>query len=102
MLVTIQYCGHQTRLEVIQLETGIAQASDLDHCCDTQVQSCASGQPKQINAARGDVLAHLPGRNDEASGLEFVMKLGVNQVHLAQIGLARIASYPRAMLDRLT
>ena len=49
---------------------------------------------------RVDVFAHLPGRHDETGGAQFVMQLGVDQVHLAQVRLGRIARHPRSMLDR--
>ncbi len=54
-----------------------------------------------FDAAGRDVLAHLTGRDGEAGGRQLSMQLRVEQVHLAQIGLGRIARHPRAVLDRL-
>ena len=52
-----------------------------------QVQPRAGRQAEQIEAARRDVLAHLPGRHGEAGGAQLVVQLGVDQVDLAQVRL---------------
>ena len=42
-----------------------------------------------------------PGANDEALGAQLVEQFGMDQMHLAQVGLGRILADARAMLDRL-
>ena len=63
-----------------------------------QPQPGAGGQREQVHAAGGDVLAHLAGRDVEAAGRQLVVQLGVDQVHLAQVGLRRVAPHARAVL----
>ena len=57
------------------------------------------GSPSRSTPAGRDVLAHLPRRHGEAGGAQLVVQLGVDQVHLAQVGLGRVARHPRAVLD---
>ena len=52
------------------------------------------GQGEEVEAARGDVFAHLAGRQREAASTQLVVELGVDEVHLAQVGL--VGSRPRA------
>ena len=85
----------------IQLSARIAQARHLDHRRVAQAQPGAGRQPQQVDAAGGDVLAHLPGHHREPGGPELLVQLGVDQVHLAQVGLVRVAGDARAVLDRL-
>jgi hypothetical protein len=63
------------------------------------VQSRAGRQGEQIDAAGGDVLAHLSRGHGEARATQLVVQFGVKQVHLAQVGLTRVARHTRAMLD---
>ncbi len=99
--VTRQCRRHQAPLHPVQLSAGVAQAGHLDHGRFTQVQSGTGRQPEEIDATRGDVLAHLPCRHDETRGTQLVVQLSVEQVHLPQVGLARIPRHARAMLDRM-
>lgn len=61
VFISREHCGHQPWLEAVQLEAGVPQTSHFNHCCLAQAQARASWESEQINAARGDVLAHLPG-----------------------------------------
>ncbi len=102
VVVTRQYRRHQAGLETIQLGTRIPQAGHLDHRRIPQVQPRADRQPEEINAAGGDILTHLPGGHGKARVPQFVKQLGMNEMHLAPIGLARVVHHPRAMFDPLT
>src|SRR5205807_1301281 len=55
-------------------------------------------QSEQIDSSRGYILSHLPGRYRKASGAQLVVKLGVDQMNLAQIGLIRISRQSGEML----
>jgi hypothetical protein len=79
---------------VIQLDAGIPQACDFDNGRVAQMQPRPGWQSKQINAARRDILTHLPGCDGESSGPELVMEFSMDQVDLAQVGLARVTCYP--------
>jgi hypothetical protein len=50
-------------------------------------------QPQKIDAARRDVLAHLPGRDGEAVLPQLVVQLGMDQMDLAQIGLGGVSRH---------
>ena len=41
-----------------------------------------------------------PAATAKPAAAQLVVQLGVDQVHLAQVGLGRVARHPRAMLDR--
>jgi hypothetical protein len=100
-LVAPQGRFHQALLNPVQLGTGIAQPRHLDEGVLAQLELCAGRKPEQIDAAGGHVFAHLPGRDGEPGVSKLVVQLGVNQVYLAQVGLALVACHARAMLDRL-
>jgi len=97
-LVPAECGGHQTCLNAVQLGTRIAQTLHFDNS-PTEMQPCTYRQTEEIDTARRDVLAHLPGRDCETTRSQFVVQFGVDQVNLAQIGLGRVARDPRAVLD---
>jgi DNA-directed RNA polymerase specialized sigma24 family protein len=59
--------------EAVQLRARVTKAGHLDHYLLTQAQQRAGGQPEQVDAERGDVLAHLPGRNHESGAPQLVV-----------------------------
>src|SRR5262249_53282076 len=98
--IAVQYRFQQARLEAFELRTGIAQASELDDRLRPEVQPCTCWQMQQVDAARRDILPHLPSPHVETAGTQLVMQFRMDQVHLPQIGLARVAGHARAMFDR--
>jgi hypothetical protein len=58
----------------------------------TTASAPSRSRAQQIDAACRDVLAHLTGLHREAVAAQFIVQFGVDQVHLAQVGLARVAS----------
>src|SRR5262249_2765032 len=99
LCIAIQDGCQEALLKVVQLGAGVAQAGHLDHCLIAQVEARAGRQAKQIDAARGDVLAHITSGYGKAGSVQFLMQFRMDQMDLAQVGLARVARYPRAMLD---
>ena len=55
----------------------------------------------EVEALCGDVLAHLSGSNLESGGLELTVQLDVDEVHLSQVGLARVPGDPGPVLHGL-
>ena len=89
--VTAQHRRHQPGLKAVQLGAGVAQARHFNHSRCADVQTCSGWQGQQVNAGGGDVLAEIAGPHREIGGHQFLEQLGVQQVHLPQIRLARIA-----------
>ncbi len=100
LLVTLERRGHEPWLDLIELHAGVPETGHFDDSGIAQAEPSPRGQREQMNPARGDVLTHLSSRHGEAVRPEAVVKLGVDQMDLAQIRLARIARDPRAMLNR--
>lgn len=96
--VPIEHGVHQAWLKEVKLLAGVSQAGNLDHDLADR-EPGARRQRQQIEAAGGDVLADIAGRNSEALAGQFVEQLGVDQMDLAQVRLRRIASYARTMPD---
>ena len=88
----------QSGLKSIDLRARVAQAGQFDDRLGADAQMRASGQAQQLDAAGGDVLAELARRDREASCRQCAQQFGVEQMHLAQVGLQRVARYARAML----
>src|SRR5687768_1326532 len=65
-LVMPERGGHQAGLDAVQLRTRISKTRDLDDRVGAEMEPRARRQREQIDAARGDVLAHLPRRELEA------------------------------------
>src|SRR5215472_18325465 len=83
-LVASQCRRHQSILNVVELAARVAQTGYLDDRRRAEMQLRAGRQPQQIDAARRDVLAHLPGRDGEAALPQLVVQLGMDQMDLAQ------------------
>ena len=60
----------------------------------------ARAQAQQVDAARGDVLAHDARPDPETGPGQLVQQLAVDQMHLPQIGLGGIRPDPGTVLDR--
>ena len=80
---------------------GLRKSGDLDHGACPQMQPRARRQRQQIDAVSGDVLAEVGGTHDKTLHPQFLEQFGVDQVHLAQVGLGRIAADAGTVLDRL-
>ena len=102
LLIALQDRRQQPGLEVVRLETRIAQARDFDHGGGAQLQPRPGWQSQQIHPTCGDILAHLPGDCGETGSVERIMEFSVDQADLTQVGLGRVMRHPRAMLDPLT
>jgi len=78
--------------DAVELGAWVAQPGDLDHRLSAgDVGSAPVGSASKVDAAGGDVLAHDAGRHREPGGDQRVMQLGMDEVDLPQIGLARVA-----------
>ena len=99
LLIVPEQRSQEARLDAIELSARISQAHHFDGRRVAESQQCPSRQTEQVHAERRDVLAHLAGAHVEARRLKLIVQLGMNQMHLAQIGLARVARHSRAMPD---
>lgn len=81
--IAIQYGAHQTILEPVQLHAWISQPRNLDQRL-ANPELRAGAQIQQIDAPRRNVLAHVARLDLETACAQLVVKLGLNQVHLAQ------------------
>ena len=99
---TVKCGSHQALAKTVELGTRISQAGYFDNGLWTQAEASPSRERQQVDASSRDVFAHLTGTNVKATGQQLVEKLGVHQVHLAQVWLGRIARHTREVLDRAT
>jgi hypothetical protein len=86
---------------MLDLHTGVAQAREANHRIGPKLKLGVGGQSQQVNASGGDVFAHVARSHHMASCTQLVKQLALQQVHLTQVGLARIARHARAVLNRL-
>ncbi len=93
-------CRHESLLEAVELGAGVAKPSDLNDGIGPDMKTSASRELEQGDATSGDVLAHKPWRDPETRGSELVMKFGVDQMNLPEVGLTGVTRDARAMLDR--
>jgi hypothetical protein len=56
--------------------------------------------PGRVETAGRDVLTHLANSDIEATSPQFVVQLGVDQVHLAEVGLSGVRGDAGSMLHR--
>ena len=92
--------SHQARLEFIKLVAWVSQPGDLHNHLGSDPQYRAAAEPQKVYTPRGDILAHEPRANLKPKFDQLVVKFGVEQMNLPQIGLGRIPGYPAAMLHR--
>jgi N-acyl homoserine lactone hydrolase len=98
VLVAVKNGFHQPGQECIQLTTGIAQAGHLNDRCGTDIQKGAPREAQEADATGSDVLPHLARFNIEAAFTKLVVELGLDQVNLSQVRLARVGPEPGAVL----
>src|ERR1700678_4270548 len=72
LVVAVEHGGHQPVLELVELEAWVAQPGDLHDRGPTEVEASPGGQGQEVNAASGDVLAHLAGPDLEPTGGKLV------------------------------
>jgi hypothetical protein len=102
VLVVVQYGGEKSGLDLLQLRAGITKAGDLYDGLAAQTKPSPGRQPEKVDSRRGNVLAHLAGRDVQAGSVELRVELGVYQVNLPQIWLAWIPSHAGKVLDCCT
>jgi hypothetical protein len=90
----------QPGLIAVDVHARAAQPCELDDRFIADAQPGAGGQCRQVDAARGQVLAQVAGEHPEAFRLEFVEQLAMDQVHLAQVGASGVAALVVAVLHR--
>ena len=98
--VTIQRRGHQAGHEAIELEAGISKACYLDESRRPETQARPGRQREKINAARSDVFPEISWRHRKALASKFLMKFGVDEMDLPQVGRCRVSSHERPVLHR--
>ena len=72
--------------------------SSLKFCLVAEAEASTTGERQQVEPDGGDVLAELTGLD---VGRDLVEELRLDEMHLPQVRLRRIASDTRAVLDRL-
>lgn|SRR5690554_4158848 len=102
LVVPIEDRSHETSLKAVQLPARIAQAGHLDDGVTSDVEVGAGRKREQVDIPGRDVLTHLARFHAESGGSKLVEQLGLDQVHLAKIGLGRILGDSGPMLDVLT
>jgi hypothetical protein len=89
-MVLADHMREQAGLEIIDLVTGIAQAGNLDHCIIAELQPGSLGHVKEIDAASGDVLAHIPRAYGVTIVGNLIEELSMDEMDLPQIRLIRV------------
>ena len=80
-------------MEPVELRAGVAEPGHLDDRLRAEVEPRPAPEREQVDAACGDVLAHRAGTDGEAGDRELVVQLAVDQVHLPQVRLRRVARH---------
>jgi hypothetical protein len=99
LLVASQRCAHEAGLDAVELSTGVTESSHFDDGGWANRETSACGKREQIDTTSGDVLTHDARRDGETGRRKLIVKLGGDQVHLAEIGQAWVSRYSRAVLD---
>jgi hypothetical protein len=97
--VFIKHRPQQPWQKAINLAARVAQPSHLHHGTVTEVQQRAGRQCQQRQPTGGDVFANITWLEHKTFIGQFGKKLAVQQMHLAQVGLAGVCRHPRAVLD---
>jgi hypothetical protein len=87
----------QTRHEILNLGTGIAQPRHFQANVDTNAQDRMSRKRKQVNPACGNVFTQIRCMHRETAFFYFLKQLLMNEVHLPKVGLIRVRAHARAM-----
>ena len=98
--VAAHHLPQQPGLEAVDLHARVAQPGDHDLGGVAEQQHGAGRQREQVDAAGRDVLAEVAGEHPGPSSCTSLEQLGVDQVHLAQVGLVGVAAHPGAVLHR--
>jgi hypothetical protein len=96
--VVVEDGGHQAILQAVELGAGVTEASNLDHRILAEVKFRPSGKGQEVDAAGGDVLAHLASADRKAAVPQFIVQLSMDEVDLAQVGLLGVAGDAGAVL----
>ena len=102
LAVAVEHGGQEAFLKTVDLNAGIAQARQFHDGGSTEMQLRANGKGEQVDAARGDVLAHLSGRDGIAFCGQFPEEFRVNEMNLAQVRLQGIGGDAGAVPDRFS
>jgi hypothetical protein len=86
--VAVEQGRHEPVGEPVELHARVAQAHDLHDGVVAKVQPGAGGQPEQVHPTGQHVLADVPGVH-VVRGPQLVEQLGVDEVHLAEVGIRR-------------
>ncbi len=84
----------QSRPERVDLRARVAQPGHLDDGRRADLQPGAAGQRKQIDVPRCNVFAELARTDVEPLMVQLVEQLGLQEVHLAEVELARVGGHP--------
>jgi hypothetical protein len=98
-LVPSEDGSEQSRLKAIQLRTGIPEPRDLDDDLGTEAEPGTDRQSEQIDPAGGHILAEVTRAHGEPCRAQFIVQFGVDEVHLAEVGLSRVPRHARTMSD---
>lgn len=82
----------QPWLEAVDLGTGVAKPRDTEDG-SPELQQCPGRKGEQIQTTREDVLAKIARPQLVAHRPCVIEELGVDEMHLAQVGLAGVAPY---------
>ena len=99
-LVTGEDRRREPILKPVQLDTRVPKPGDLDNCVRAKPQPGAARKRQQLESLGSHVLSEIARRDVETRCTEFFEKLTMNEVHLAQVRLGRIARHSRPMPNR--
>ena len=89
----------QARTVAVHLGAGCAETGYLDYGTRTKIKSRAAWQRQEAEAFREDVFADFAGAECVPIRCELSQHLGGEQMHLAQVGLPRVAPPRVEVLD---
>lgn len=88
---------HEAGAEAIHLDAGCTESGDFDDCLRPNMEAGGGGEGEQIDAGGGDVFAEVAGIEAKARAAEGFEEFCVEEVHLREVGLGRIAARPVAV-----
>jgi|SRR5579862_3726074 len=87
--VSIEYCGLQSRHELIDLSAGAPKARHLHDRGFAKMQPRAGGEPQQVDSACSDIFTDLARQDLESLLPQLIVQLGMDKVHLSQVWFVR-------------
>src|SRR6185295_19524301 len=90
VFVFVQERREQTRLKALDLAARITQTRHLPDCRGAKMQPRAGRERQKIDPARRHIVADLARLHDEAARAQFVIQLGMEEMHLSEIGPRRV------------